>query len=146
MLSFAIFFRFRFIYILYTKCLVNLKKLFCIKFFLLTNQKKNVLISLRWDKIPTQRHQKQLYINVIRREEMRKKKSEKQDKSQVYIIKLFMHQIALMILYQQNFVYEVSSLITTLQMYMYPLHSLQCSILIRINTSSTQEILTRKRT
>ena len=39
-------------------------------------------------------------------------------------------QIALMILHQENFVYEVSSLKTTLQIYMHFLHSLQFSILI----------------
>ena len=55
-------------------------------------------------------------------------------------------QIALMILHQENFVYEVSSLKTTLQIYMHFLQSLQFSILIHINTSITQEILARKRT
>ena len=54
--------------------------------------------------------------------------------------------IALMILYQQNFVNEVSSLITTLPMCIHFLHLLQSSIQIQMNTSSTQEILTRKRT
>ena len=45
---------------------VKTKTLFCIKVFLLTNQKKNVLILSRWEKIPTQRDQKQFYITVGR--------------------------------------------------------------------------------
>ena len=56
---------------------VKIKTLFCIKVFLLTNQKKNVLISSRWEKIPTQRDQKQLNVNVRRREEMREEKKDK---------------------------------------------------------------------
>ena len=52
---------------------VKIKTLFCIKVFLLTNQKKNVLISSWWEKIPTQRDQKQLHINVTRREEEEKR-------------------------------------------------------------------------
>ena len=45
---------------------VKTKTLFCIKVFLLTNQKKNVLILSQLEKIPTQRDQKQFYINVRR--------------------------------------------------------------------------------
>ena len=51
--------------------------LFCIKVFLLMNQKQNVPISSSWEKIPTQRAQKQSYINWVRREELRKEKEEK---------------------------------------------------------------------
>ena len=70
MSSFAMFFLFRpHLYCLH-EMFIKIKT-FCIKVFLLTNQKKNVLISSRWEKIPTQRDQKQLYINVGRREEMR---------------------------------------------------------------------------
>ena len=56
---------------------VKIKTLFCIKVFLLTHQKKNVLISSRWEKILTQRDQKQLNVNVRRREEMREEKKDK---------------------------------------------------------------------
>ena len=55
---------------------VKIKTLFCIKVFLLTNQKKNVLISSRWEKILTQRDQKQLNVNARRREEMREEKTD----------------------------------------------------------------------
>ena len=49
-----------------------------------------MLISSRWENIPTQRDKKQLYINVRRREEMKeKKKKTLEDKSHVYIIRLF---------------------------------------------------------
>ena len=56
---------------------VKIKMLFCIKVFLLMNQKQNVPISSSWEKIPTQRAQKQSYINWVRREELRKEKEEK---------------------------------------------------------------------
>ena len=56
---------------------VKTKTLFCIKVFLLTNQKKNVLILSRWEKIPTQRDQKQFYITVGRWYEMGEEKNEK---------------------------------------------------------------------
>lgn len=51
--------------------------LFCIKVFLLMNQKQNVPISSSWEKIPTQRAQKESYINWVRRGELRKEKEEK---------------------------------------------------------------------
>ena len=56
---------------------VKIKILFCIKVFLLMNQKQNVPISSSWEKTPTQKSQKQSYINWVRGEEMRKEKEEK---------------------------------------------------------------------
>ena len=41
------------------------------------NQKQNVPISSSWEKTPTQKSQKQSYINWVRGEEMRKEKEEK---------------------------------------------------------------------
>ena len=41
---------------------VKIKTLFCIKVFLLTKEK--CAHSSRWEKIPTQRDQKQLYMNA----------------------------------------------------------------------------------
>ena len=69
---------------------VKIKILFSIKVFLLTNQKKDVVISSRWEKIPTQRDQKQCYIRIYNVKYRRREEAKTlEDKSQVYIVRLF---------------------------------------------------------